>query len=49
MRTLITGGRIVTPTETLVDHTLVIEEGKITSFVRGKPPVGTSDETIDQR
>jgi len=47
MRTLITGGRIVTPTETLVDHTLVIEEGKITSFVRGKPPVGTSDETID--
>ena len=47
MRTLIIGGKIVTPTKTLSEHTLVVEDGKITSFVRGKAPVGTSDQVID--
>jgi len=47
MRTLLTGGKIVTPSETLEEHTLLVEDGKILSLVKGKPPARPGDQVID--
>ena len=47
MRTLLVGGRLLTPTVALPDHSLVIEGGKIASITAGQPQVGPSDRVID--
>ncbi|MCP4167766.1 MAG: N-acetylglucosamine-6-phosphate deacetylase [Chloroflexi bacterium] len=46
-RVIITGGKIVTPDKTLLDHSLVIEHGKIVSLVIGNLQVGSTDHIID--
>ncbi len=49
MRTLISGGTLVTPDETLPDHTLVIEGAKIRSLDPGSPVGQEEDRVIDAR
>ncbi len=47
MSTLITGGTLLTPQETLPDHTLVIDEGRITALEPGTRPPSRGDLVID--
>lgn len=49
VRTIISGGTIVTPSETLTDHTLVIEDHKIVSIEAGRYATGKRDRLIDAR
>ncbi len=46
MRTLITGGRLLTPTMSLPDHALVAEDGHIVAITADRP-AGRFDEIID--
>lgn len=46
MRTLVTGGRVLTPATLLPDHAVVIEDGRIVSITRGRPE-GSVDRVID--
>lgn len=47
MRTLIVGGTLLTPQDSLPDHTLVIEDGRILAIEPGRPPAGSQAEVID--
>lgn len=47
MRTLITGGTLLTPCATLPDHTLVIEDGRIAALQGGRVTAGKDDRLID--
>lgn len=46
VRTLITGGTLVTPGDVLPDHTLVIENGAITALAAGLPAARPGDQVI---
>lgn len=46
MRTLIWGGRVLTPSVSLPDHAIVIENGRIDSIVAGRP-AGHFDHVVD--
>lgn len=47
MRTFIYGGTLLTPEQTLPDHTLVIEEGKILALEHGRRMPGPGEQGID--
>jgi len=47
MQTLITGGTILTPDQVLMDHTLIIEGGKILRIAPHAPPAPIGNEIID--
>jgi N-acetylglucosamine-6-phosphate deacetylase len=47
MRTLISGGTLVTPHTTLTDHTLVIKAGTITALAAGRIAPQAGDQVID--
>lgn len=46
MRTLVAGGRVLTPAALLPDHAVVMEDGRIVSITRGRPE-GSFDRVID--
>lgn len=47
MRTMIVGGKIVTPNEILENHTLVLEGGKIVSIDSANEAHSSGDEVVD--
>jgi len=47
MRTLISGGTLLTPHKTLTGHTLIIEQGKIAALVEGRVTPFPGDQEID--
>jgi N-acetylglucosamine-6-phosphate deacetylase len=47
MRTLIVGGTLLTPTQSLPEHTLVIEDGAILGIEPGRPAPGPQDQVIE--
>jgi N-acetylglucosamine-6-phosphate deacetylase len=47
MRTLISGGTLLTPHKTLRDHTLIIEQGKIAELATGRVTPLPGDQMID--
>jgi N-acetylglucosamine-6-phosphate deacetylase len=47
MRTIISGGTLLTPHKTLTDHTLIIEEGKIAELAEGRVMPWPGDQMID--
>lgn len=47
MRTIIVEGTLVTPRQKLPDHSLLLENGTITSLVRGRPEIRAHDRIIE--
>jgi N-acetylglucosamine-6-phosphate deacetylase len=47
MRTIISGGTLLTPHKTLTDHTLIIEQGKIAELAEGRVTPLPGDQMID--
>ena len=47
MRTLISGGTLLTPHTTLTDHTLIIEQNKIAALITGHIAPQAGDQVID--
>src|SRR3972149_1290005 len=47
MRTLIVGGTLLTPQDSLPDHALLIERGRILGIEPGRPKAGAQDQAIE--
>ncbi len=47
MRTVIVGGRLLTPSVALPDHSLILDGGKIASITAGRPAAVAGDRVID--
>lgn len=47
MRTIIVEGTLVTPQQTLQDHSLIVEDGTVVALVPGRPQIGGDDRVIE--
>ncbi|HLF82471.1 MAG TPA: N-acetylglucosamine-6-phosphate deacetylase [Anaerolineales bacterium] len=47
MRTLVVGGTLLTPQDSLPDHALLIERGRILGIEPGRPKAGAQDQVIE--